>query len=105
MKTFLSISMAIPTQLMLALSAAVMAIDPSVPAPCFPPQSEISRNAEHWMAVASYAEAFPRALAKKVGDLDGAGEEHFDVALDGMRMRIVSEARTIRWVLVESAMM
>lgn len=55
-----------PTSLMLALSAAVLSIDPSVPQLSAPAASSLRENAAHWLAVASYAEAFPVALAKRV---------------------------------------
>lgn len=95
--------MALPTPLMLALSVAVLAIDPSVPEPVSPGQTSLESNATHWLAVASYAEAFPRALAKKVGAQVVATEEPFDVAVEGIGLRIKAEAKEIRACLGESA--
>lgn len=93
-----------PTPLMLALSAAVMLIDPSVPPPNLPVESSLVSNADHWSAVASYAEAFPKALAKKVSAQVAPEEhEHDVVVFEGVGMRISSEAKDIRQSLVDDA--
>ena len=88
-----------PSALMLALSAAVSNLDPSVPAPKAELSQSLEQNAEHWDAVASYAEAFPTALAKRVG---AQLEEQFDVGVAGLGMRVKGEARDIRDTLGDS---
>ena len=90
-----NLDMSMPTPLMLALSVAVLAIDPSVPKPLMPVAMELEANWAHWRAVASYAEAFPKALAKKVVP-KVVPEEQDDVAVEGVGMRIQAEAREIR---------
>lgn len=91
--------MTFPTPLMLALSAAVLSIDPSVPRPSPAPSACLEESSEHWMAVASYAEAFPRALAKRVGATSTGARERFDAAIEGLGDQIVGEARELRATL------
>ena len=68
--------MEFPTPFILALSQAVEQVDPSIPSK--------SREKEYWLAVASYAEAFPLALAKRMEGSEWAGEERHEVAIEGL---------------------
>lgn len=90
-----------PTPLMLALSEAVSTLDPSVPAPAHAPSEKIELNAEHWEAVASYAEAFPSALAKRVMPGKVGTPKPSDKMVHGLGLRIVAEAKDIRETLAE----
>ena len=87
--------MSMPTPLMLALSVAVLSIDPCVPKPSQPLAQELEANRAHWKAVACYAEAFPKALAKRV-NISVVNEEKNDLAVEGVGLRIQAEAREIR---------
>lgn len=86
--------------MMLALSAAVLSIDPSVPRRVPGACAGLEESAEHWMAVASYAEAFPRALAKRVGATSTGAHERFDSVIEGLGAKIVDEARELRAALL-----
>jgi hypothetical protein len=94
--------MTFPTPLMLALSAAVLAIDPSVPLPN-KAASCLEESADHWIAVATYAEAFPKALAKRVGAGALDSTEKFDAAIDGLGQQIIGEAKELRAALAPAS--
>lgn len=87
-----------PTALMLALSAAVLALDPSVPLPrsACPNAAELREDSEHWSAVASYAEAFPAALARRVGPARAAGDERPPLDFDAFAARVSGAAKAIQ---------
>lgn len=88
-----------PTPLMLALSAAVLMIDPSVPLPNCPATRCLEENAPHWRAVASYAEAFPAALSKKIEHACSLSEKSRGPEYDAER--VAAEAREIRKAIGE----
>lgn len=91
--------MPMPTPLMLALSAAVSSIDPSVPG-ATPGGAPLEEDSAHWLAVASYAEAFPRALARKLaGAAPGLARGVEGGGLDAAGRVVWAQAREIRrWV-------
>lgn len=85
-----------PTALMLALSAVVLALDPSVPLPRLGFQSEMRENAEHWSAVASYAEAFPVALARRLDQKPVTSEAPALLDLESFASRVAKAAKAIQ---------
>jgi hypothetical protein len=90
-----------PTPLMMALSEAVLNLDPSVPAPQSGLDSSLAANADHWDAVACYAEAFPTALAKRVEAQGEPLEASLPAAIEGLGERVQVEARDIRDTLAD----
>ena len=85
-----------PTVLMLALSALVLVLDPSVPMPRLGFKSALRESAEHWSAVACYAESFPTALARRLDPERAQGDCFAALNLEEFATCVSDVARAIQ---------